>query len=65
MAKRNDVSVKIDAEVVALAKMVASSREQSLAEYLSVTLDPIVRRDLDQEYARRSKGHRGKGGSQG
>jgi hypothetical protein len=53
MAKRNDVSVKVDAEVVILAKMVAAGRDQSLAEYLSETLAPIVRQHLDEEYARR------------
>jgi hypothetical protein len=55
MAKRNDVTVKVDAEVVATAKMVAASREVSLAEYLSEVLRPLVKRDLDQEYARRNQ----------
>jgi hypothetical protein len=54
MAKRNDVSVKMDAEVVAEAKMVAASRDLSLAEYLSDLARPLVRRDLEQEFARRS-----------
>jgi hypothetical protein len=53
VAKRNDVTVKIDKEVIAEAKMVASSRDQTLAEYLSNVLRPIVRRDLEQETTRR------------
>lgn len=52
--KRNDVTVKVDADVVATAKMVAASREMTLAEYLSSTLAPIVQRDLESEYARRA-----------
>lgn len=53
MVKRNDVSVKLDAEVVAEAKMVAASRDMSLAEYLSELLRPLVRKDLEHETARR------------
>lgn len=60
MAKRNDVSVKIDADVVAEAKMVAASRDVSLAQYLSELLRPLVHRDLEREYARRSKLSRAK-----
>jgi hypothetical protein len=56
MTKRNDVTVKVDADVIAEAKMVAASRDQTLAEYLSETLRPIVRKDLEGEYARRSQG---------
>lgn len=56
MAKqaRNDVTAKIDAEVLAIAKMVAASRDMSLAEYLSERLRPIVKEDLDAEYGRRN-----------
>lgn len=49
MAKRVDVAVKIDSEVVRQAKIVAAYREQTLAEYLSETLAPIVLRDLAEE----------------
>ena len=34
VVKRNDVTVRLDAEVVAKAKTVASSRGLNLAEYL-------------------------------
>lgn len=56
MAKsaRKDVSVKIDAEVAATAKMVAAGRDMSLAEYLSERLRPLVKDDLDAEYGRRN-----------
>jgi hypothetical protein len=53
VAKRNDVTVKIDKEVIAEAKMVASSRDQTLAEYLSELIRPLVQRDLTQEMTRR------------
>ena len=42
VAKRNDVSVKIDAEVYRLVKLVATWKDMSVAEYLSQTLRPIV-----------------------
>lgn len=61
--KRNDVTVKVDAEVIAEAKMVAASKDKSLAEYLSEVLKPIVRRDLEHETSRRihPKAPKGKG----
>jgi hypothetical protein len=55
MARRNDVTVKMDADVAAIAKMVASSKNISLAQYLSEVVRPVAQRDLDQEYAKRSK----------
>jgi hypothetical protein len=68
----DNVAVKMNAGVVAEAKMVAASRKISLAEYLSETMRPIVRQDLEHETARRihpavegepkksSKGRKGK-----
>jgi hypothetical protein len=53
MTRRNDVAVKIDAEVTRIAKIVAAHKDISLAEYLSETLKPIVERDL-REYSRRA-----------
>ena len=44
--KRNDVPVKIDAEVVRIARIVAAYDEQTLAEYLSERLRPLVAADL-------------------
>lgn len=52
---RKDTTVKINQDVAALARMVASSRGVSLAEYLSGIVEPIARRDLESEYSRRQK----------
>jgi hypothetical protein len=49
MARRSDVAVKIDTEVVRQAKVVAAFRGLSLAEYLSETLRPAVSRDYREE----------------
>jgi hypothetical protein len=48
VAKRNDVSVKIDAEVARLAKIVAAFEDKTVAEYLSESLRPIVERDVQR-----------------
>jgi hypothetical protein len=53
MVRRDDTPVKIDTEVVDEAKTVAVSRSIALAEYPSVVLRPIVRRDLEREMRRR------------
>jgi len=53
MTRRNDVAVKLDADVTREAKMVAASRDQTLAEYLSELLRPLVRRDLQSETGKR------------
>ena len=47
--KRNDVTVKVDADVVRVCKMVASSRGITLAEYISESMRPIAQNDLDQD----------------
>jgi hypothetical protein len=46
---RNDVAVKLDAQVAKEAKMVAAARGITLAEYISEILRPIVHRDLQAE----------------
>jgi len=46
--KREDVSVKIDAKVYRQAKMVATHREITLAEYLSELLEKPVGRDFQK-----------------
>ena len=51
VARRNDVAVKIDAEVARIAKIVASYKDVSLAEYLSEALRTIVEAD-HRKYAR-------------
>lgn len=64
MARRNDVTVKMDAEVARKAKIVAAYRDQSLAEFISDQLSPIVDRMLQEEHAKEtgSKPGRTKGG---
>jgi hypothetical protein len=53
--KRNDLSVKLEAEVVTLSRMVASARNVTIAEYLSGILRPVVKADLEREYRRLSE----------
>jgi len=53
MTKRNDVSVKMDAEVIAEVKMVAASRNVTLAEYLTELVRDLVHQDLEDEMTRR------------
>ena len=43
MAKRNDVPVKVDADVIRTAKIAAAYKGLSLAEYLSDTLARLSR----------------------
>lgn len=45
MPKRNDLAVKIDSSIVLKAKMIASKRSITMAEYLSELLRPHVDRD--------------------
>ena len=52
--KRNDVPVKIDAEVVRVARIVAAYEETTLAEYLSERLRPLVQKDLEKHQRRRT-----------
>jgi hypothetical protein len=53
MTKRNDVPVKLDAEVVRVAKIAAAYKDMSLAEYLSERLRPLVSQDVEQEHAKK------------
>lgn len=58
MAKRTgssdriDTAVKLDADVVRKAKIVAAYRGQTLADYLSESLGSFVDRDLETEHAK-------------
>jgi len=54
MAKRNDVSVKMDSGVVEDCRIAAAFRGVSLAEYLSETMRAAARRDIDDGYAQRA-----------
>jgi hypothetical protein len=60
MARRNDVAVKVDAEVIRVAKIAAAYKGLSLAEYLSQTLRPIVSRDVENEHAKVAAAKKGK-----
>jgi hypothetical protein len=46
---REDIAVKLDAQVGREAKMVAAARGITLAEYISEILRPIVHADLQAE----------------
>jgi hypothetical protein len=46
MGKRNDVSVKIDAEVYRMVRTVAAWRGVSVAELLSDVVAPVIRKEL-------------------
>jgi hypothetical protein len=46
--KRDDVPVKVDAEVIRQARIVAAFDGLSLAEYLSERLRPLVAADLEE-----------------
>ena len=46
---RNDISVKLDAHVARKAKLVATNRGITLAEYLTSIVAPVVARDLKNE----------------
>ena len=52
MTKRNDVPVKVDAEVVRVARIAAAYKDMSLAEYISETLRPLVAQHVEQEHAK-------------
>lgn len=43
--KRNDTAVKVDAELVRIAKVIAAYRDIPLAEYLSERLRPLIEAD--------------------
>jgi hypothetical protein len=61
MAKRNDVSVKVDVEVIADARIAAAYKGMPLAEYLSESLRPIVARDIEEGHAAKAAKAAGKG----
>jgi hypothetical protein len=60
--ERNDVPVKMDAEVIRKAKIVAAFRSQSLAEFLSDTLGKIIDDLMDQAIANEKGGKPAKEG---
>ena len=50
--ERVDTAVKLDAEVVRKAKIVAAYRGQTLADYLSESLGSFVDRDMETEHSK-------------
>ncbi len=52
---RDDVSVKMDREVVQLAKAAAALDNQTLAEWLSETIRPIACKRLGRPVVRKPK----------
>jgi hypothetical protein len=55
MAKRNDVSVKMDESVVEDCRIAAAFCGMTLAEYLSERMRVVAKEDIDSGYARRAK----------
>jgi hypothetical protein len=49
---RNDLAVKLDADVAKKAKHVAINRGITLAEYLSELVRPLVERDFKDEMSK-------------
>jgi hypothetical protein len=50
--KRNDLTVKVDAEVIRVCKIVAAYEEKTLAEWLSDTLRPLALKALERHQRR-------------
>jgi predicted HicB family RNase H-like nuclease len=59
--KRNDKTVRIDADVAHTAGIVAAYKGLNLNEYLSDTLRPIVEKQLAEEQDRAAKARKGGG----
>jgi reverse gyrase len=49
---RDDISVKLDAQTARKAKLVATNRGITLAEYLTSIVEPVATRDLKEEMGR-------------
>jgi hypothetical protein len=58
---RNDISVKLDAQVARKAKLVATNRGITLAEYLTSIVGPVVTRDLKEEMGKMLDDPKGRG----
>jgi hypothetical protein len=56
---RQDLAVKVGADVVKRAKIVAIDKNITLAEYLTETLRPVVDRDYAATLAKMSKEAKG------
>jgi hypothetical protein len=55
MTKRNDVTVKVDVEAVRIAKIAASYKDMSLAEYISTLIMTHAPGDIDEGHSQLPK----------
>jgi hypothetical protein len=53
--KRNDVPVKMDAEVLRIARIVAAYEDVPLAELISETLRPILTKKLEAHQGKKTR----------
>jgi hypothetical protein len=53
--KRNDVPVKMDAEVLRVARIVAAYEDVPLAELISETLRPILAKKLEAHQGKKTR----------
>lgn len=51
-SERDDVSTKFDRALLGMARMVATARGLSIAEYLSEAARPVIERDFAREMKR-------------
>jgi hypothetical protein len=56
MAKRNDTTVKVDTEAVRIAKIAASFKDMSLAEYISELIMEHAPHDINEGHSKLSAG---------
>ena len=54
MAKRRDVTTKMDPAVLADCRIAASFRGVTLSEYLSESMRVVAERDIEEGYRKRS-----------
>jgi hypothetical protein len=57
-SEREDVSIKFDKSLAAMARLVATARGISIAEYLSELARPLIEKDLATEMKRLEGGKR-------
>lgn len=57
VAKKNEVSVKMNADVYRLVKTLAAWRNVTIADYLGEIVDPVVRRDLKKMQREAARDH--------
>ncbi len=55
VTKRNEVSVKIDADVYRVVRTVAAWKGLNVSEYLSAIVEPIARKDMAKMHKEAAK----------